>query len=901
VLALLSRGRGTIAINYQTYRALFEDALEDELSDVARQHLGRGNDRWTWRRDGVWIRLCCVGVDLPAQGWKLHVAATSRSAVDVLRAVMPILLAEEVTFKFVATRDQMRRMNTVNTPRQSAGKFVTVYPSSPQQAVRVAAACDAVTAHLAGPAILSDRPYRPGSLVHYRFGGFREDVVIDDDGAMVHVVRDPSGHPFPDQREAWFAVPPWAANPFPSAAPTKTGGPVLLNGRYLVREALKHSNKGGVYLAEDDATGATVVLKEARPHVEARGGAGDVIDVLHHERRVLDYLSPHGVAPRVLDVFEQQGHAFLVLEHLPGETLYDHVVRRFVTSWQRLTDDRVLELSRRLAALMDRAHAAGVLVRDFNPNNVMVLPDDDLCLVDLELAHILSDGPVPSWPVGTPGYASPEQIEGCPGGLSDDYFSLGATVAFVATGCDPFLLPEDDGRTGSERMSNWFAHMVQDGYVRPGIAAVVRRCLGDDASQRLAPAAVGDALDAHGAPLARRPQSGPSTADLTAVPAGVVHWLERTVDVDGTHLWPTGSASLDLDPCNVHSGASGVGLFLCQVAGTESTGLLRTAATWVAEQVESGPTRAPGLYFGVSGAAWFLAEAANRLDDEPLLRRAGRLASTVPLTHVNLDLTHGTAGIGLGQLHHWMVTDDARFLERAERSAGELVARARPGPHGVVWPVDAGAPTEFAGLTSYGFAHGSAGIVHFLLGAASATGERRFEDLALDGLETLVRAVRLDDDTAWWEAGPGRSVAWPHWCNGSPGIGTTLVRGYVATGDTRFLRLAEQAANAAMRTKWRSPLVQCHGLAGNAELLLDLHATTGDDIHRVRANELAQAIWLRRVERDGTTLFPDDSSGDVTASFGTGMAGIGSFFLRLVQGTPRPLMLDELLRTPAGV
>ena len=845
-------------------------------------------------------------LDLPAQGWKLHVAATSRSAADVLRAVMPILLAEEVTFKFAATREHMRRLNTVNTPRQSAGKFVTVYPATSEQAVRVAAACDTATADLAGPAILSDRPYRPGSLVHYRFGGFGEDVVVDNDGGMVHVVRDPSGRPFPDQREAWFAAPPWAVNPFPSVAPTKTGGPVLLNDRYVVREALKHSNKGGVYLAEDTTTGATVVLKEARPHVEARGEAGDVINVLRHERRVLDHLTPSDVAPRVVDVFEQQGHAFLVLEHLPGETLYDHVVRRFVTSWQRLTDDRVLELSRRLAVLMDRVHRAGVLVRDFNPNNVMVLPDGTLRLVDLELAHIVSEGPVPSWPVGTPGYASPEQIEGCPGGLTDDAFSLGATMAFVATGCDPFLLPDDDGRTGSERLNSWFLHMVLDGYVRPGIAAVVRRCLEDDASQRLSPAAVGDALDAGDAPIPGRPESGPSTArhcleNRAAVPAGVVRWLQRTVDVDGTHLWPTACASLDLDPCNVHSGASGVGLFLTQVPGPESASLLRTTATWVADQVDGGPRRAPGLYFGVSGAAWFLAEAAVRLDDEPLLRRANRLAATVPLSHVNPDITHGTAGIGLGQLHHWMVTDDARFLERAGQSAREVVAGAQPGPDGVVWPVDADAPTEFAGLTSYGFAHGSAGIVHFLLCAASATGEKRFEDLALDGLETLVRAVRLDGDTAWWEAGPGRSVAWPHWCNGSPGIGTTMLRGYVATGDPRFLRLAEQAANAAMRTKWRSPLVQCHGLAGNAEFLLDLHATTGDDSHLARANELAGAIWLRRVERDGTTLFPDDSGGDVTASFGTGMAGIGSFFLRLVHGTPRPLMLDALLRTPAGL
>jgi hypothetical protein len=47
-------------------------------------------------------------------------------------------------------------------------------------------------------------------------------------------------------------------------------------------------------------------------------------------------------------------------------------------------------------------------------------------------------------------------------------------------------------------------------------------------------------------------------------------------------------------------------------------------------------------------------------------------------------------------------------------------------------------------------------------------------------------------------------------------------------------------------------------------------------------------------------VFPDDTGGAVSAAFGTGMAGVGSFFLRLAAGGPRPFTLDELLPRSRG-
>ncbi|HMC09024.1 MAG TPA: lanthionine synthetase LanC family protein, partial [Actinomycetota bacterium] len=320
------------------------------------------------------------------------------------------------------------------------------------------------------------------------------------------------------------------------------------------------------------------------------------------------------------------------------------------------------------------------------------------------------------------------------------------------------------------------------------------------------------------------------------------------------------------------------------------------------DRLAAEPERPPGLYFGLAGAVWFLIEAARCLDDPSLAARARSLALSLPAgSFFNPDLTHGNAGIGLALLHLWSLTGDDRVLARA-RLAGESVrAAAKPGAHGAVWPVASEAESTFAGLTLYGFAHGNAGIAYFLLCAAEALGESSYRDLGTEGLETLLRLAKVEKGSATWEAGEERSFAWAHWCNGSSGVGTALIRGYAVTGDERYRQMAELAGAAVAGAKWRSPLVQCHGLAGNAEFLLDLRDLTGDARFFDMAMDLAGTIYSRRVYDDGLMVFPDESGRTFAAAFNTGLAGVGSLFLRLLHGGPRPLMADKLLLpSPSG-
>lgn len=346
------------------------------------------------------------------QGWKLHLSATAASAPTVLVRALDVLLPDTSAFKFARSLDQVSTLNSRATPRGSSGKFITVYPRSDADAVRLARALHAATTGLAGPRILSDQPYAPHSVVHYRYGAFTGRQRLSDQGLLIWYIEDPDGNPVEDERSGHYAPPPWAVCPFPATVPLPppaaeaASGPVLLGGRFAVREAIRHTNKGGVYRGTDVSTGAPVVIKETRPHVEGDASGHDVRDWLRSEALMLDRLKGTGLAPDALALFEHGQHLFLAQSEVPGVSLRTWVAERFRDLGGEEYRREARALAARLVDLVTAAHAHGCVLRDFTPGNVMVRPDGELRLIDLELAADETGSSLPTR-VGTPASAPP--------------------------------------------------------------------------------------------------------------------------------------------------------------------------------------------------------------------------------------------------------------------------------------------------------------------------------------------------------------------------------------------------------------------------------------------------------------------------------------------------------------
>ncbi|MFB4308888.1 class IV lanthionine synthetase LanL [Actinomadura sp. GTD37] len=883
---------------------------DTRLTEVLDQATAAAPDgaRWRVRRAAVWCHVVPENVELPAQGWKLHVSATPASAAEVLARSLPVLLAGGSAFKFAATVDHVAALNARNASRGHSGKFITVYPAGEDEAVRLALELHRATAGLPGPRILSDRPYMPGSLVHYRYGAFVEERRITNDGFYAWMILDPDGNPVEDQRVGRYTPPSWAECPFPdhrTAAPRNGAGghrnEILIGTRFAVREAIRHTNKGGVYRAVDTATGEPVVLKEARPHVAADEDGSDARDRLRAEARALEAVEHLGLAPRPVLLFTQGGHLFLAQEMVPGTTL---------GQWTSdLIADRgwgphlapALAAAARLTELMIKAHGAGLLVRDLNPNNVMVRPDGTPVLIDLELAVTpgAPDGPLRA---GTPGYAAPEQMGGAAPDPAADRFALGATLCHVLTGGPPYFLDERPAaRPVTERLAEWLTARTQGLDVPAPVIPLLLGLTADEprhrwgleqAREALAAAADGGPGTRPRAAAARpRLRSGWLREQSREAVSGITDHLLDTMDAGNPDtLWPASCVHGAPDPCSVQHGAAGPlgALVRCY----ELTGdrrlpeAIARAAGWILTRLDDGTARPAGLYFGTAGAAWAVLDAGLALDDGALVDGALAVADRLPAAVDTPDVTHGTSGIGLAALHLWARTGHARYAERAAAAADALAAAAEERSGRLSWSTPAQYESKLAGRRYHGYAHGVAGVGYFLTACARATGRGDLLALAAAAGQDLLDEATVTGRSAMWGAGPGDAPTAPYWCHGAAGIGAFLLRLGDATGEERFTRGAEQAARAVLEHRWRAPLGQCHGLAGNGDFLLDMAAFTGDGAHRHDAWRLARIVLAGRARRSGAAVFPDEF-GQVSVTWGDGMSGILGFLLRMLHGTPR--------------
>ncbi|MCA2230238.1 class IV lanthionine synthetase LanL [Nonomuraea aurantiaca] len=870
---------------------------------------------WVHSPESMWCYVRPPGVLTQAQGWKIHVSATPRSAVAVLDAVSRVLLERGVAFKFAKGLAQLRMLLSVRCDRGAGGKFITVYPNGDEEFIQLLEELHRATEGNEGPAILSDRRYRAGSLVHYRYGGFSGgQQVLDSDGSYVPMLVSPSGGWTPDSRKAWYSPPDWAPAPIAEAVSERRESQrgksqVKLDDRFVVYEAIRHSNRGGVYRAIDEQTGEKVVVKEARPFVAAEMDGTDARDFLRNEYDVLRTLEPLRVAVRPIALFDYQDHVFLAEEHIDGVTL-----RAWVESVMKplpgraMPLERVLPVAKQLVTLMTTVHDKGFVFRDFTPNNIMVTPNEDLVIIDTEFVAVPGQQVTR---VMTMSYVAPEELSGpirypAPSPTADLY-SLGASLFYLVTGTHA-LLPLDEPGEGISRRHQERIEFLVDAVSShsPTLAAFAPIVLGltcEDPARRLPLHRVQEMLETLSAPADRRhPNRLSAEKQQRLLDDGIAHLAEAMTPELADTLWPTSPLDGRLfDPLSLQAGAAGpVELLRRTVVATGDDGAgqaLETAVRWLNRRLANDPRVLPGLYFGRAGTYWALYEAARHLGDEKLAERTLRRVKTMPVKWKNPDITHGVAGGGLAQLHLWRRTGDDELRQRVLMCVDSVLAARAEGE--VTWPMPEDSAHNAGGLIHYGFAHGVAGISAFLLAVGRELDRPDLLDIASHGGDLLVSVATRVGDAAYWPTaqkeaeGSARfdGVCW--WCSGGPGIGTFLVRLWRATGEPRFLDAAHQAAVATRMEKWLLSASHCHGLAGNGEFLLDMAAATGDGLYREWAEEYALALYRLTSLRGDRLVLLDDSNTAVSYSYNVGMSGPLGFLHRLRYGGPRWWMVDD--------
>jgi serine/threonine protein kinase len=833
------------------------------------------------RKHEIWYHVYGTGEPVPAQGFKIHLSAHCASAPQVLRAALPVLARAGLPFKVVVDPFMLALINSKNYSRSGSGKFMTIYPR-PSEFTETLEALHQATADLCGPFILSDRRYRESQVVFYRYGGFSSLERLTIQGNRTPMIKNAEGRPVPDIRTPYFHLPDGVTDPFPEvAADTQSSASPL--ARYTIEQALSFSNTGGVYKGRDSVTGQIVVLKEARPHVGVTPTHDqDAIAVLRNEHRVLKALEASGVAPKVVDYFREWEHEFLVEEFIEGMPLSQYRATHEIglLANPNRTPESVAQfcarwfvIAQKLLGAIRTCHAENIILGDLSPNNILIDPETlQLRLIDMEAAHFATDPPV-ALRLFTPGCISPSRPADSPLSHSDDYYAAGSVLYSLILPVQPhFKLSPPASRT-------ILAEITKDYGLPAALSDLVFSLMEGNLERALRlveqspePTEI-SSPDSWPSSIDRSPEALELASELDGISS---HILAETQVGRRDRLWPGDFRLYGTNPLSVAYGAIGVTLFL----KTERREIPSSIMDWILAHPVDCSSYPPGLYVGLAGIAWGLAELEQLERAEHVMK----LAYESPLLWECPDLFYGMSGIGLASLYFWQCTGQQFFLDSAVRLGDALVSRAQPGSVGHTWLSH--------GAEYYGFGFGGSGIALFLLYLWKTTSEPRFLTYAIGALEEEIsQAVPLNGGLSWPRS-KGDGVATPYWLSGNAGIGSVLLRFGSLLGEDRYWEVAREAAQYA-RTKYAVLPGQFLGLSGIGEFLLDMHLFTKDPQYLRDAQRVAAGIKLFRIDTPAGIMFPGESLLRASLDYGTGSAGIGLYLHRLEKPGPR-LFFDFL-------
>ncbi len=173
-----------------------------------------------------------------------------------------------------------------------------------------------------------------------------------------------------------------------------------------------------------------VAVKVLRPHV---AGDPDARRRLAREVATLRMVR-HELVARVLDADVDGPLPYVATEYVRGASLDKHVKEHGA-----LDREGLARLAYGLGEALAAVHAAGIVHRDLKPANILLRGGQPV-VIDFGIAHIADDSrlTMTGLVMGTPGYLSPELIEGGHVDRATDWWGWAATVAYAATGRSPF-------------------------------------------------------------------------------------------------------------------------------------------------------------------------------------------------------------------------------------------------------------------------------------------------------------------------------------------------------------------------------------------------------------------------------------------------------------------------------
>lgn len=246
----------------------------------------------------------------------------------------------------------------------------------------------------------------------------------------------------------------------------------VLKQMYKIESLLADGGMSRIYLAKQISLSRTVAIKVLLPEYFDQ----DFIDLFLREARVNSQINhPNIVSILDFDIDPEKQCAYIAMEYLEGGNLSEIVHQQ-----SGLSIENINWLMGQLCSAIQCAHNLSIVHRDIKPGNIMVskVAGDNTIVkvVDFGISKPMKEDDLKHTQlgtiIGTPGYLSPEQIQGKPVDYRSDIYALGAIIHFMATGKRPYTgqnrevimrrqLTEKPTRLDESALNDYYCHILQ--------------------------------------------------------------------------------------------------------------------------------------------------------------------------------------------------------------------------------------------------------------------------------------------------------------------------------------------------------------------------------------------------------------------------------------------------------
>ena len=256
-----------------------------------------------------------------------------------------------------------------------------------------------------------------------------------------------------------------------------------MQNRYKIECEIGQGGYSIVYKARDTRhRDRRVALKQTNLRNLTSRQAIEATETFNRETTLLPLLKHVGI-PRFHGHFTDPEHWYLVMEYIKGQTLENYLQEATIDGYCSVED--TLRIGIALSSVLEYLHAQKppLIFRDVKPANILLTPNRKLYLIDFGIARAFKPSKAKdTTPLGSPGYAAPEQYGRAQSDQRTDIYGLGATLQTLLTGRDPLELragePSRAPQPAPPYVQKLLASMMDPNpALRPGTIGIVKQDL----------------------------------------------------------------------------------------------------------------------------------------------------------------------------------------------------------------------------------------------------------------------------------------------------------------------------------------------------------------------------------------------------------------------------------------